>query len=46
MTNQPIHTNHTNDPAKTDAVATPAPVKTAPPVQKPNADKAQASVTK
>jgi hypothetical protein len=43
MTNQPILAT---DPAKPASVATPAPVKTNPPVQKPDADKAQASVTK
>ncbi len=41
MTNTPILAA---DPAKPDAVSTPA--QATPPVQKPNADKAQASVTK
>ncbi len=41
MTNKPILAADTRKP---DAVATPAPVQSNPPVQKPNADKA--SVTK
>jgi hypothetical protein len=43
MTNQPIHAT---DPMKPAPVATPTPAHVTPPVQKPNADKAQASVTK
>jgi hypothetical protein len=43
MTDKPILAT---DAQKPDAVATPAPVKTDPPAQKPNADKAQASVSK
>ena len=43
MTNQPILAT---DPVKPAPVATPTPAHVTPPVQKPDADKAQASVTK
>jgi hypothetical protein len=43
MTDTPILAT---DPAKVAPVATPTPAHVTPPVQKPDADKAQASVTK
>jgi hypothetical protein len=46
----PAHTNtkpvHASDPAKPAPVTTPAPAHVTPPAHKPDANKAQASVTK